>query len=184
MTKKSLLNNIIAGVTMAEGVCAAAVVDGALKNVAMNKVIKCVGRYAVSALIYTPFMTAAYMLIEDGKEDEKKNKRYSVSYMNIGNGNIKEYYKAGDRVELDASSYLSEDEKFSHWVASDNVTLDDPNSPITSFIMPAENVKMEFILQPDTKGEDDGEEDEDVPESIKRLRRKYGTGENLEESTN
>lgn len=152
MTKKSLVNNILAVATMTEGVCAAAVVDAALKNVSMNTFVKTVGRSAVSTIVTAPFAIAATALIMEGQKDESSHKdshkeMFKMTFVDANCKKTKSYYKPGEVVELDATPYLPEGTEFLYWYSTKGeVEFLDNKCAKTSFIMPEENVRVEFAI--------------------------------------
>lgn len=138
---RNVVKKITAAVITAEGLCASIVVDEALKAVKCNKVVKWVGRGMVSTMIATYTTSLAVNALLDGDDDH----RHTVSIDAPHSKKIKMKYAPGEVVTISADGMLRPGEDFMYWhTDSENVEFEDCSSPTTTFIMPAEKVKISF----------------------------------------
>lgn len=135
-TMKAIQATIIA----AEGICTSIVVDGALKAVKCNKVVKLVGRSMVSTMISAYTVNLITEVLEDIGDD---NNMHGVIIDAPRGKNLFEKYATGDTVTISAEDLLHHGEDFMYWY-SDDVEFDDAQSPTTTFVMPDKSVKISF----------------------------------------
>lgn len=158
---------VAASATMVEGICASIVVDSALKVVPGNKYVNLIGRTGVTSLISTVFTVAAagIMSIDTSDDDDTDDntRLYKLTIVDSAGEKHKKYYKAGDRIIIDATPMMGENDEFMYWYFSKgHATIETEGAQCTSIIMPDENVRLEFVVFSRCDGSEKDTNDEDV----------------------
>lgn len=149
MNKEKIFNRVLAGLAVAEGICASSVVDSALKLAPGNKYVNALGRGAISALISTVYSAAAVMLWTKETEEDEKSKLglHKVTFVDAEMRKTREYHMAGETIELDATDLVPEGAEFCYWYCTKgDVEFSDEKSPTSFFFMPDEDVRIEFSV--------------------------------------